>query len=457
MDFFVQIIQSPKPLPSKRVNASFLEHCADSSVSVSKRYRPESVDPFVTQWVESLSELETFRARHCRSEILFGRSDGDVIPRRLTKSASTMECRQDADGFILPMIPASALSREESPQIFRFGEPVPSSSVNSYTTGSSPKTGTANPIYREGNLGGNGIHIRSFYENLPENIAGLVDQIRKDRDSPGLLPDQVNHNRLLECLEMGVGEPDVENYFQNHIFLGLPPLDSLQRTNKTPMAKHAVPDLGYKLKVSTPVPDLLYGYNPRAAFSQEAQLHSIENSANTLGLRYPFFVIEFKADGPGKLGSLWAATNQCLGSSASCLNIIERLNSQLRQYTTKEIQTINNAVFSIAMNGTEARLYVSWIHNEFTCYTQKIASFLLQEPQHYQDFRKHVLNIIDWGRDKHLKEIRTSLDRIIEEERKIASQKAKFRPPPSPDNSASIHDDKRMCLRSSKARLAGRR
>ncbi|KAF4637559.1 hypothetical protein G7Y89_g541 [Cudoniella acicularis] len=36
--------------------------------------------------------------------------------------------------------------------------------------------------------------------------------------------------------------------------------------------------------------------------------------------------VEFKADGPGGSGSLWVATNQCLGASVSCVNIAERLN-----------------------------------------------------------------------------------------------------------------------------------
>ena len=74
---------------------------------------------------------------------------------------------------------------------------------------------------------------------------------------------------------------------------------------------------------------------------------------------------------------MWAATNQCLGGSASCVNIAERLNRQLRQCKCNEIQTINSAAFSIAMNGTEAQLYVSWKHDE-NYYTQKVDSFLLQ-------------------------------------------------------------------------------
>ena len=102
---------------------------------------------------------------------------------------------------------------------------------------------------------------------------------------------------------------------------------------------------------------------------------------------------------------MWAATNQCLGGSASCINIAERLNRQLRQCKNKKVRPIDSAAFSIAMNGTETRLYVSWKHDELKYYTQKVGSFLLQKPKDYVEFRKNVLNIIKWGKDERLKEI----------------------------------------------------
>lgn len=135
------------------------------------------------------------------------------------------------------------------------------------------------------------------------------------------------------------------------------------------MATHAVPNFSSDFKVSKPVPDMLYGYdlyecvrNPDGAFpQQQAQLLSMTDEvlANDYGMIYPFFVIEFKADGPSP-GSLWVGTNQCLGGSASCVNMAERLNDQLRQCKSSEVRLIDNAAFSIAMSGTEARLYISW-------------------------------------------------------------------------------------------------
>lgn len=97
------------------------------------------------------------------------------------------------------------------------------------------------------------------------------------------------------------------------------------------MAKRTVLDVGSNLKVSVPYPNMLYGYNRLEAFAQQqqTQLRFMGNEiiVNTQNLVYPFFVIEFKADGPGGSGSLWVATNQCLGGSASCVNIAERLNN----------------------------------------------------------------------------------------------------------------------------------
>ena len=47
------------------------------------------------------------------------------------------------------------------------------------------------------------------------------------------------------------------------------------------------------------------------------------------------------------------------------------------------------------------------------------------------EFCKHVQNIIDWGKDKRLKEIQDSLDNLLEESRRRTSEAAKSRPPPS--------------------------
>jgi hypothetical protein len=59
------------------------------------------------------------------------------------------------------------------------------------------------------------------------------------------------------------------------------------------------------------------------------------------------------------------------------------------------MRLINSAAFSVAISGTDARLYISWKHDELNYYVQKVESFLLQRFDHYLEFYKYVQNIID--------------------------------------------------------------
>jgi len=56
-----------------------------------------------------------------------------------------------------------------------------------------------------------------------------------------------------------------------------------------------------------------------------------------------------------------------------------------------------------------------------------VNNFLLQRPDHYVEFRKYILNITDWGKDKHLKEIQTLLDSLLEDGKMKTSEVAKSR------------------------------
>ncbi|KAI0904634.1 hypothetical protein F4823DRAFT_614360 [Ustulina deusta] len=253
-------------------------------------------------------------------------------------------------------------------------------------TGATPSSGRSfrrslveHPLYRDMNLAANNIYMRHPCDSLPEHVASSVDYVRQDRDSPGPSSDEIRQER---DLSMGTAEPEVERHFHAYFFPDPKSSDSLKRSDRQPMAKHTVPSAGPKFKVSTPVPDMIYGYNREHAFPRrQAQLIPMgtEIVANNQYLLYPFFIVEFKGDG----GSMWVATNQCLGGSASCVNIAERLNSQLQQCNSDNVCSIDSTAFSIAMNGTEARLYISWEPTELKYYMANVKSFLLQDPAHY--------------------------------------------------------------------------
>lgn len=232
------------------------------------------------------------------------------------------------------------------------------SEISSSSTGSGRKKLVEDPLYCQNNLAENNIYMCSYLDQFPDHIASLVDHVRRDRDSPGPLPEELKQDSRLAELWMGSAESKVENYFKSEVFPDPGLSGNLQSSDRLLMSRHVVLDVGSKVKVSTLMPDLLYGYNPLGAFTDghQAQFRSMGNEmvANSNGLVYPFFVIEFKADGPSGSGSLWVATNKCLKGSTSCVNIAERLNQQLRGRKSDRIQPIDSAAFSIAMRGTEA-------------------------------------------------------------------------------------------------------
>jgi hypothetical protein len=237
---------------------------------------------------------------------------------------------------------------------------------------------------------------------------------------------------------MGTVEAEVVKYFRGRILPEEEHSRTLKRSEQQPMAKHTVPTTASDLKVSTPVPDMLYGYDMHVALPQQQPLFISMGPEMVAfnqfqSLIYPFLVVEFKGDG----GSMWAATNQCLGGTASCVNIAERLNDRLRKCGSNEGQRIDSVAFSIAMNGTEARVHITWKHDELKYYMLRVQSYLLQDAHQYIEFRKIVRNIIDWAQEKRLNEIRASLDKLLEESRTRSSKAARSRQPESDGTATS--------------------
>ncbi|KAI0811528.1 hypothetical protein GGR55DRAFT_104906 [Xylaria sp. FL0064] len=202
------------------------------------------------------------------------------------------------------------------------------------------------------------------------------------------------------------------------------------------MEGHTVPKApGADLKISHPHPDALYGYRGSDLFSREflpLVFMGRDPYANRQNMLYPFLVIEFR----GVEGSMWEATNQCLGDTACCVNMIQRLNEWLKAYKDDDSETeaIENAVFSFTINDSCARLYISWKDDNGDYLMQLIDAFAIQNPRSYLELRSYVNKILDWRRTSRLDKIRRSLKSLAEAYTKAAS--AKSRQPPS-DNEGS--------------------
>lgn len=103
------------------------------------------------------------------------------------------------------------------------------------------------------------------------------------------------------------------------------------------------------------------------------------------------------------------------------------------------------------MNGTEARLFISWKGEDLKYYTKKLHSYLLQRPEDFVNFRGHVRNIIDWGGDERLNEIRKALDELLEEGRLESSARFKSREAPRGDLASDRVQRRRITSTSTQA------
>jgi hypothetical protein len=125
-----------------------------------------------------------------------------------------------------------------------------------------------NLYYQAFNLAANNIYLRDYNEQCPEHISSLVNYIGRGRYYPGLSLDQVRQDMALYKLGSESTESEVGDCFKASILPGFDSRDGLRRIGRYPMDKDVVPNTTSDLKVSGPVPDVLYGYY-RRAFPQQ--------------------------------------------------------------------------------------------------------------------------------------------------------------------------------------------
>ncbi|KAK3899795.1 hypothetical protein C8A05DRAFT_46234 [Staphylotrichum tortipilum] len=274
------------------------------------------------------------------------------------------------------------------------------------------------PLYRSVNLNNNCIFWCPPTKDIPPHVHELAEMVWRRRDSPAHSPDDKHADWLLE-LENNAEAPEVEDYFKTAIFPKPELTSALQRTDRQPMAGHTIPtEQRDAPPLAIPVPSMLYGYSRDQAFGAEAhQWFDRKNNsmvANERGLIFPFLSVQFA----GERDSLWAATNTCMVASAACARLAERFNSELHAGvaalpSVTHIVMPPDPAFSIAMSGTEARLYLTWVEDvwpDSAYYVWKMDEFLLQKSADYARFRQSVLNIIEWGETERLELLKNGLD-----------------------------------------------
>ncbi|SPQ25139.1 6905828c-32f9-4995-87dc-f3b4eef69c08 [Thermothielavioides terrestris] len=187
--------------------------------------------------------------------------------------------------------------------------------------------------------------------------------------------------------------------------------------------------------VCRPRPGLLYGYTSipdeacpftksqliaQRALDQYPGQRFVES--NRAGLQFPFICFEIAAT-----WWLWPAINRNAGTSAACLNAVERLNDVLRQKAEETGQpaaaaaaaTVDNLVYSVVVYRTSARLYVSWkpADRPDSYRMHEVGRYWLADEAEVRRFRRRVHNIFDWGMGERLAQIRNALDVLSSEEK----------------------------------------
>ncbi|KAI0873190.1 hypothetical protein GGS24DRAFT_517892 [Hypoxylon argillaceum] len=436
-------LQQPEPRHPKRLYTSFLKDFVDL---VHPHSHPDSLDPFVSEWVDAVESREKL----CRSDSHVYRSSVDPVSRHLTRSAPEIGYTKETDEFLAPLTP-----------LFTKSQSYPSSTASSSSS-------IRHRVYRQNNLQFNHIHVRRADALLPSIVSSSVNStLHAKRDSPEPSAEETKVAMdWLETLAEGCDEGDVAAFLSRTIFPN--PNDraygataGLISNAGAPILQHLVPiDHTSRYRVAQPKPDKLYGYPGIVdrAFTEPQLLAQTMLDAQTphypgatpQGLRFPFLSIEVKAAG-GTRGDLWVATNQCAGASAACLNAIGQVNESLRD--CQRLERVDNLCYTIAMDNNTAHLYVSWIGDDLNYYLQRVNVFLLLRPEDLNSFRMQIRNILDWGKSTRLNQIRDALDFIFHERRKNAREAAKSRSSPSVDSVTSIRKKRKL---SSSSRNSGR-
>ncbi|KAM5378318.1 hypothetical protein ACJA88_006052 [Fusarium oxysporum] len=407
------VMFQPAPIRSILPSAALLGYIKETQP------RPSYLEK-VDNWLEDTYPSDLRKTSRSDCFIL----DKDFKPILLERSHSApaiMSGRKNLTGqavtFELAFSPKSSLKPSSPGFTSQEGGPSIDPTPTNYPTATGTPNRSNGPLvesalYRDCNLALNNILLLDSRTELPPHISTLVESLKKGRSSPEPIPQD---NDDLYDMEAGASEAKVEDFVRNNVIPLSSGIDKIKRSDRVFVGRAIIPITNPYARISVPVPDLLYGYR-LSAFEQDQrmQIATCGNFAfaNSEGLTFPFFAVEFKGDGPSSKDRL-----------EKCTDI-------------EPSKPLDSTSFSVAMNGTEARLHVSWKDGEFI-YTQKIKTFILQRPEEFLEFRRFVRNIIDWGRDERLECIKSGLDVLIEE-REMATLKNKLSRPRSKSGGSAI-------------------
>ncbi|ATY66015.1 hypothetical protein A9K55_001892 [Cordyceps militaris] len=347
--------------------------------------------------------------------------------QRARASSEPIAPRDPTGGMSLAKPPTTA-SSPQSPRSSSASRPRSSSpgadSAESSTTRTSAKL-VENKDYRLNNLDSNGIQVRVMDSPLPAAVQAVVESLGLQEPPPEPTTSDLKDVRSIRAHNDGLCKP-IEKIICRTFDECLFPLKDLDNTASlllrsddielTPalLSTNFPSEQPRKLdeleiprqKLSKPKPDIIYGYRyeafrPDVRYLLRSALGNLAE-ANTALMVMPFLLVELKGEG----GGLWACANQCIGGSVACVNIVRYLNAQLR---ARQQDLFNSAIFSLAMNGEHATLFVTWrpdpnvdldVSPGAEYYTQRLFHFAFQQTDQYLIYQRCIRRILEWGMGK---------------------------------------------------------
>ena len=170
-------------------------------------------------------------------------------------------------------------------------------------------------------------------------------------------------------------------------------------TAKNPEFKRALKALP---KIATPKPDIAYGLK-RNVFKKEKECdydeYNVINSKFSRisnGLYHTFFIVEFKGSG----NDIYKAEMQACRGGAALVNAMRMFKAGFVKIDNDHLQKVPCMAFSLAVNTTNASLWVHWAQpndEEIVYNMNMIALYQLREAEGLVKLRHDIDNILDWG------------------------------------------------------------
>jgi hypothetical protein len=251
---------------------------------------------------------------------------------------------------------------------------------------------------------------------IPEVVSSLLDKLQtREIEIPRCVKKRTPHENDIHRIWEATSYKDTCEYVSALFF------DDDDHGVRFPrnkaMRAHLMRDLVVTHNfLPTPTPNIIYEYSKKSLCQPNAPKLPIwldEEAKAETGLYYPFLVIKMQGHETNSNRDSHEAINDCMVASSICVEMIDKLIERLFElYNDNVPKRLNDVVFGIVANGGVARVYVTYAWCKGTEHTLKVASFLLEDPEHHLKFYKLVRSIIAWGNGERFEGILSAL-RVI--------------------------------------------